>query len=538
MRCPAALIALLSFVLLAAGCAQRETPVDEGIRTKTLLVGNQSEPATLDPSLVDAATDQNISVALFEGLTVLDERTARPLPGTAFRWDVSGDGLTYTFHLRPEAKWSNGDPVTADDFAFAFQRILTPEFGSVYAYMLWPIRNAEAFNTGKVTRFADVGVTVLNPRTLRITLARPTPYLLALAAHSTWMPVHRATIEKFGKMADRDTAWTRPGNLVGNGPFQLTEWRPNARLVVSRNPHYWDNGNNHLERVIFFPTEKAEVEELNFRAGQLHLTYSLPTSKIAVYQREAPERLRMDPLLYLLYVNFNLTKAPFTDPRVRRALALAIDREAISQRVFGGARPAAETVVPADCGGYSPPAGQHADYASARALLAAAGFPGGRGLPPLPLQVLNDDKMPRAAEAIQAMWARELGVQVTIEPYEQKTWIQNQQTLGHTLGLMGWTADFADPITFLNLFTSKSGNNWTGWKNPRYDALLDQAANTANPGARFLLLQQAEALLLEEAPVAPVVFGARTYLIHRAVQHWDASPVGLHRYQLVELVGR
>ncbi len=526
----------LAATLLAGGCTRRETPAEEGIRTHTLLVGNQNEPATLDPALIDAATDQNIAVALYEGLTVLDEKTTRPLPGVAERWDISPDGLTYTFHLRPSARWSNGDPVTADDFAYSFQRILTPGLGAVYAYMLWPIQNAEAFNAGRITDFRQVGVTVVDPLTLRLTLALPTPYLLALAAHSTWMPVHRATVEKFGRMADRDTAWTRPGNLVSNGPFTLTEWRSNARVVVSRNPHYWDAAHNHLERVIFFPIEKAEVEELNFRAGQLHLTFALPPSKIAAYRQESPGLLRLDPLLYLLYLNFNTTKPPFTDPRVRRALALAIDHAAISQRVYGGANPPAETISPPDCGGYTPPPGLTPDDPAARALLAEAGFPGGRGLPPIALQVLNDDKVPKVAETLQAMWQRELGVSISIEPYEQKTWIQNQQTLSHTLGLMGWTADYADPITFLSIFAGGGGNNWTGWSNKEYDILIVQAAYTADAQKRFAILQRAEALLLQQAPVAPVVFGARTYLIHPAVRNWAPSPVGIHRYQLVELV--
>jgi oligopeptide transport system substrate-binding protein len=520
---------------LLSGCTKRETPAEEGIRTHTLLIGNQNEPTTLDPNLIDAATDQNIATALFEGLTVLDEATSQPLPGVAERWDVSPDGLVYTFHLRAAARWSNGDPVTAQDFAYSFQRILTPAFAAVYAYMLWPIKGAEEFNAGKLANFSDVGVRVVDAGTLQLTLARPTPYLLALAAHNTWMPVPRATVEKFGRMADRDTAWTRPGNLVGNGPFLLTEWRPGARLIAGKNPHYWDAAHNRLERVIFFPIEKAETEELNFRAGQLHITFSLPPTKIPVYRKEASGSLRLDPLLNFLYINFNTTKPPFQDPRVRRALALAVDRAAICQTVFSGARQPAESVTPPGCGGYDPPAGQRRDPAAARALLAAAGFPGGRGLPPLPMQVLNDDKTPKVAEALQQMWLRELGVHITIEPYEQKTWLQNQQSLAHTLGLLTWTADFADPVTFLGTYRTGGGNNWTGWGNPAYDDLLNQAAHSASPAARFALFRQAETLLLAEAPISPVVFGARTYLIHPAVRNWVPAPLGVHRYQLVEL---
>src|SRR5882724_10184331 len=204
---------LIGVALGEAGCTKRETPVEAGIRTQTLLIGNLAEPRDLDPHIVTAATDSYILAALFEGLTVLDEQTSKPLPGTADHWEISADGTVYTFHLRPEARWSNGDTVTARDFAYAFQRMLTPALGSEYSYMLWVIKNAEAYTSGKLTDFSAVGVTVLDDATLRLTLERPTPYLLALAAHGTWVPVHRATIEKFGRIDQRSTAWTRPGNL-------------------------------------------------------------------------------------------------------------------------------------------------------------------------------------------------------------------------------------------------------------------------------------------------------------------------------------
>ncbi|MBC7368294.1 MAG: peptide ABC transporter substrate-binding protein [Undibacterium sp.] len=521
--------------LTFTACTKRETLVEAGIRTHTLLVGSQNEPVTLDPQLIDAYTDMRIAVALYEGLTAFDEKTGAAVPGVAERWEVSPDGLSYTFHLRPAARWSNGEPVTARDFAYSFQRILTPALGSVYNYMLWPIKNAEAYAAGKIKDFAEVGVAVIDDATLKVTVARPAPYLPVLAAHSTWYPIHRATIEKFGKIDERGTAWTKPGNFVGNGPFVLTEWTPNARITVSKNPHYWGVAANTLERIQFFPIEKADVEELNFRAGQLHATFAAPASKIATYRRQSPDRLRLDPLLGLFYINFNTTKPPLNNPKLRRALALAIDRAAISQSVYSGANQPASTLVPPNCGGYTGPAGLPLDFAAARALLAEAGFPGGKGLPTMPMQVLNDDKQPKVAEAIQAMWRRELGVSITIEPSEQKTLIQNQQTLAHTIGIMGWTADFPDPITFLDVFKKGGGNNWTGWSSPAYEALLDRAANTADPAARFALLKEAETVILAEAPIAPFIFGSSSYLIHPAVKNWESAPLGLQRFQLIRL---
>ena len=528
-------LVLLALAVLAGGCGRRETAVVAGLRTHILHLGNQNEPATLDPHIMDAATDMNVAVALYEGLTAYDEKTGEGVPAVAERWDVSADGLTYTFHLRATAKWSNGDPVTAGDFAYSMQRILTPSLGSTYAYMLWPIRNAEEFNSGKLKTFADVGVAVVDEHTLRLTLSRPTPYLPMLAAHNTWMPVHRDTVEKFGPPDQRNSPWTRAGNLVGNGPFMLKEWQPNARITVARNPNYWGNAQNQIEGVAFYPIEKAEVEELNFRAGQLHLTYGLPSSKISSYRQASDPRLRIDPVLGIEYINFNVTKPPVNDPRVRRALALAIDRQTLAQNVLAGGRTPAGTIVPPNCGAYTAPAGVTLDGETARRRLAEAGFPGGKGFPTLALQVRNDETTTRMAEALQGMWQRELGIGVTIEPSEQKVWLQTQQTLSHTIGVLGWTADFPDPISFLDVFRTGNGNNWTGWGSRDYDKLLDEAAATANAAARLALLQRAEALLLAEMPAAPVVFRARTYLLHPSVKNWEPAPLGIHRYQLLRL---
>jgi oligopeptide transport system substrate-binding protein len=400
--------------------------------------------------------------------------------------------------------------------------------------MLWPIKNAETFNTGKLAEFNRVGVTAVDDATLKVTLERPTAYLLALVSHSTWHPVPRATVEKFGRMDARENPWSRPGNLVGNGAFTLTEWRANARVVVTKNPHYWDAERNRVERVIFFPIEKEDTEELAFRAGQLHITGSIPFSKVPTYRQQSPQQLRQDPLLATAWINFNVTKPPLDNPKIRRALAMALDRTAITARIYQSTRVAAHTVVPPGCGGYSVVEGVPDDLAGARALLAEAGFPGGRGLPVLPMQVFNNASDPKGAEIIQATWQRELGVRIVIEQLEQKTLFQNQQNLAFTLASMGWSADYPDPYTFLDIFRSDNGNNWTGWHNQEYDRLLNEAIATIDPEKRFALLRRAETLLLQEAPIAPLFYHARTYLIHPAVRNWVASPLGFNRYQEVK----
>ena len=534
---PLPLVCLLSSVacLLLTGCGTRETPVEEGIRTQTLLLGNLAEPKDLDPHILDAYTDMNIAAALFEGLTALDEKTAKPIPAAAESWEISPDGLVYTFHLRANAKWSDGTPLTSQDFAYSFERILTPAFASQYSFMLWPIKNAEAFNAGKITDFSQVGIATPDATTLRITLERPTSYLLALAAHNAWYPVSKSAIDKNGGMLQHGSRWTRPGNLVGNGPFTLTEWNPNSRITVEKNPHYWDAAAVRLNRIRFLAVESAEVEERNFRAGQMHVTWDLPSSKVVAYQAEHSRQLRIDPLLSILYLNFNLKKPPFDNALVRRAFSLALDRAALSHSVLNGVLPPAYSFVPPDCGDYESTARIQENAATARDLLKAAGYPDGKGLPPISLQILNDQRQPKLAEAAQAMWARELGVKVTIEMNEQKIWLQNQQSMTHQIAFLGWTADFADPITFLGLAQTDNGQNWSGFANREYDQLLLKAEATADLAQRRALLQTAEGLLLNECPVAPLVFRSRTFLLHPAVKNWEPAVVGIHLYKKVYL---
>ncbi len=527
----------LSLIALFAACSKRETIVQAGNRDQILHVGNGAEPESVDPHQAIAYTDQRLEAALFEGLCATDEQSSLPVPGVAERWEVSADGLTWTFHLRAGLQWSNGDPLTADDFIQSWRRNLAPAFASGYAYLLFPIKHAEDFNSGKVTDPAALGLAAPDPRTLVVTLERPTPYLPSLTAAAPWYPINPRVVTRFGALTDRSGTWTRPENFVGNGPFVLKEWTPGSRLVVARNPKYWDAAAVRLNGIVFYPIENPDVEERNFRAGQLHLTSSLPLSKIPIYREQNPARLRTDLFLQVYFLRFNVTKPPFDNPKIRRALALAIDRDSISRSLLHGSRAPADHFVPPHTGGYDSRAHVAQDLAEARRLLAEAGFPGGQGLPVFELQVRNDELQPKMVEAVQAMWQRELGVRITIALLEQKVMIQNQQTLNFTIGANGWVADFADPVTFLDVFVTNGGNNWTGWSNPAYDRLIAEAARTLNPADRYEIFQQAEALLLDQAPVIPLVFGARNFLIDPAVQGWEPAPIGLYQYKKVYLQG-
>ena len=498
-------------------------------------MGNAAEPSDLDPQTISVYTDSHIAYALFEGLTKLDAKTSIASPDLATSWDTSPDGKVYTFHLRPDARWSDGEPVTAEDFVYSFHRILSPVFASLYSYMLWPIKNAEDFNSGKLTDFSQVGVKAIDNLTLQISLGKPTPYLPAIASHTTWLPVQKKTIEKFGRMDEKGTKWTRPGNLVGNGAFTLLEWNTNARIVVVKNPLYWDAANTRLNRIEFYPIEKPDIEDLNFRSGQLHTTYQLPMSKIAGYRSHVPPDLRVDPVLSTFFFFLNVTRPPLDNIKLRQALAYGVDREAISRDVTNGVYPAARCLTAPNCGGYTSRAQLSDNFDKARQLLAEAGYPGGKGLPPIEVQCFEAETQLRMTEAIQAMWQKELGVHITIAQMETKTLYQNQQTKDYAAAFSGWIADYADPNTFLGTMVTGGGNNYAGWSNKEFDSLIDQASNTADNSKRMEMFQKAEAILLDEAPLIPLYFQPNVYAISPAVRGWTTTVVGFHEWNRIWL---
>ncbi len=529
MRC------LFTSGLLLVACARRETPVEAGIRTQTLLVGNGGEPATLDPAVSTLMVEGRLIRAFFEALTETDAHISQPLPAAAERWEKSPDGSTWTFHLRPNARWSNGDPVIAPDFVFSYRRTLSPKLGSTTAYMLFGLKNAEAYYAGKLADFSQVGVKAVDDLTLCLTSERPIPYLPSLVAHKSWSPVHRASVEQHGGTDDRSSPWTKPGRLVGNGPFTLVEWRAHDRIVARKNPYYWDAARNRLEQIVFFPTENAEAEEVSFRGGQLHVTSQLAPAKFLRYREREPGRLRIDPSLGARFLSFNVEFPMLRDVRVRRALSLAIDREASVTAVFMGSQRPAACFTPPDCGGYTARVRVPTDFAAARRLLADAGFPGGQGLTGLEIQFGLNAELQRLAEVLQEAWRRELGVRVALAPVENKTKVANAFAGNYSIIVDQWVADFVDPVGFLDILRTGHPQNLNRWTNLQFDRLVVEGARTLDTARRFELFQQAEAILLDQAPVAPLCFVSLTYLAHPAVKGWRLSVVNSVRYQDVWL---
>jgi oligopeptide transport system substrate-binding protein len=528
-------LALAAALLVTTACRRPETRVAAGDRTQTLHLGNLSEPTDLDPQLITSLTDAQIVLNLMEGLTAMDPKDAHPVPGVAEKWEVSADNLTWTFHLRADARWSNGDPVTARDFAYSFQRILSPAFGSEYASLLHCLRNAAAFNSGALTDFSEVGVRVIDDRTLALTLHTPLAYLPALVMHQAWNPVHRPTIEKFGKMDERGTPWTRPGNYVGNGPFTLAAWEPNQVIRLVRSETYWDRANVHLNEVNIYPIEDRVTEEAAFRTGQLHITAVVPNEKIETYKREQPELLRQEATFASYYFTFNTTKPPLDDPRIRRALSLVIDRPALCEKVLRGGRTPAYTLTPPGIAGYTATPAFTENTDEARRLLAEAGFPGGAGFPRLEL-LMSKGGNSQLPEAIQQMWKTQLGIDIAIVLQESRVMFDSLRTKTYDLSIAGWVGDYLDPSSFLELFRTGNGNNHTGWSSPAYDRLLDEALRTGDDALRYPIYQRAEALLLADMPIGPLIYGRRNYLIRPSVRGWEPNVLDLHPFKGIRLV--
>lgn len=525
---------------LVTGCGkarERESGsrVEEGTREQVLHWANGAEPQDIDPQTVTGILEHNIITSLYEGLVSEDPVDLHPVPGVAERWDVSPDGTVYTFHLRPNARWTNGDRVTAQDFVRSYKRILSPALASEYAYMLYLMKNAEAYHKGTLKDFDQVGVKALDDSTLQITLRAPASYFLSILNHYSWFPVHIPTIEKHGPLDSRNNRWTRPENFVSNGPFQLKEWKPNQVMIVEKNPTYWDAENVKLRAIHFYPIESSDTEERAFRSGQLHITHEIPLTKIDVYKKEHPERLRIDPWLGVYFYRFNTTHPVLKDKRVRKALALAIDRESLVRNVTRAGETPALNLTPPGTAGYTANAKLSGDLTEAKRLLAEAGYPDGKGFPKLDIHYNTLESHRAIAEAIQQMWKKNLNIDVGLVNQEWKVYIDTQKKLDYAIGRYGWISDYVDPNSFLDMFLSYGGNNQTGFKNAEYDRLVEEANRTGDQAKRYELYQKAEAILMEELPVMPIYFYTRKFLIHPDVKGWNPTILDRHPYKHVWL---
>ncbi|WP_284736156.1 peptide ABC transporter substrate-binding protein [Dongia deserti] len=511
-------------LILASTAAQAEMVLHRG---------NGAEPETMDPQKSTGVTEANIQYEIFEGLTTYSP-DGEVVPGMAEKWDVSDDGKTYTFHLR-DAKWSNGDPVTAEDFVYSFQRLVDPAIAADYAPIADPILNAEQIRKGEEKDLTKLGVKAVDAKTFEVTLARPAPYFLGLIRHNTFLPVHKATVEKFGQ------DWTKPGNMVGNGAFTMESWTPQASMALAKSPSYYDAANVKLDKIVYYPTEDISEEFKRYRAGELHITYEVPSDQIKFIEANMKDEYEAKPYLGTYYYVVNGTREAGSKKEVREALALAIDREAIAEKVTGGSFLPGYSWVPPGMIGYKTQYVSFKDMpkqqriAKAKELLAAAGYGPDN---PLNMEILynTSENHKKIAIAVQSMW-KAIGVNATLNNQEWQVYLDTRDEKQFDVARAGWIGDFADPVTFLDLFLSDAGvRNDAGYNNPEYDKLVKNSFGIGDPETRLASLQRAEQIFLNDLPIIPILTYKTKHMVSKKVQGWAYNNLDFHlgRYMSVQ----
>lgn len=522
-------------LLLLVSCGDRKRLVDLGTEQQIMHISNATEPSGVDPHTTTGMPEYRLQMALFEGLVAKHPETLEIVPGVADNWNISDDGLTYNFHIRENAKWSNGEKLIANDFVQSWHRALMPGLANEYVESLFVLKNAEKFFKQELKSFSDVGVKALDNNTLQIQLENPTPYFLQLLDHHSMFPVHIDTIRKFSAIDERDSTWTRPENFVGNGPFVIQEWTPGKVFSVTPNPYYWDAKMVKLKEMRFYPVEQLLAEERMFKAGQLHKTEWMPIAKIEKYKKANDPEYVTFPYLATYFYILNVTKPPTSDVRVRKALAYAVDRESIAKNITKGQQLPAYSLTPPDVLGYTAKAKMTYDLEMARKLLAEAGYPNGKGMPPIELIYNTSEDHQKIAQAVQQMWKKNLNINVTLQNQEWKVFLNNQKLLNYQVARMAWVGDYVDPNTFLEIFITNGGNNRSGWSNEKYDQLIRAATSAKNREERYDLLQQAEQILVDEVPFVPIYNYSTNNLLSTDVKGYYMNIMDYHPYKYIYL---
>jgi len=527
-------LAVAAAVLAACGAAKPTRPVCP-VNQTCLLIGNGSEPISLDPHKITGTWEDRIVSDVIVGL-VQDDAEGNSIPGMAERWITSPDGLTWTFYLR-DATWSDGVPVTADDFVFSLRRILAPQTASEYASLLYLIKNAQAVNVGKAPGTA-LGVRALGPKTLEITLEHPAPYLPELAKHQTMYPVPKHMVEKYGD------GWSRPDRFVGNGPFRIVAWRLGDYVKAVKNPRFYDADKVCLDQIYYYPTIDAISAERRVLRGELDISTDIQSNRIAFLRQKAPAYVHTHTFLGVAYLAFNTGVPAFKDRRVRIALDMAIDRDFIARKLLRGGQVPAYTFVPPGVANYraaTPPAWAAwplaRRQAAARELLREAGYGPGR---PLKIEIKhrNSPDPMLTMPAIQADW-RAIGVEAGLVQNEVQIAYASYRNRDFQVADAAWIADFNDAMSFLYLQQSATGaQNYGDYKSPEFDGLLAQADHEPDAGRRADVMARAEAVMLRDASVAPVFFYVNKNLVSPKVTGWVDNIIDHHRARYLCLKGR
>ncbi len=518
---------LVAATLTGATSAQAE---------KVLHRGNGSEPETIDPQKSTGTPESWLEFDLFEGLLVPDGR-GNFIPGGAERWDVSADGRTYTFHLRRSAKWSDGTPVTAQDWVYSWRRLVDPKTAADYAYYIWPVKNAQDITFGRKPP-TDLGVRAVDDYTFEVTLATPTPYFLSTLHHHATYPLSKANVEKFGP------DFLKPGNLVSNGAYKLVEAVPQSHIKLVRNSFHYDDANTRIDTVYFYPTENQEAELKRFRAGELQVTYEVPVSQMQWLRQNMANQLRLAPYYGTYYYAPNLTREPWKSSKdLRLALNLAIDRDIIVDKINQRGEFPAYSFVPPDTKNYTAQAPDYARWtqaerdAKARELIVKAGYgPGGK---PLEVEILynTSENHKKIAIAVASMWQQKLGVKVTLNNQEWKVFLSTRdQKVFKDVVRHGWVGDYSDANNFLELLRGDIGKqNPSGFDDPQYDRLIAEANVTPDPARRAELMQQAERLMLDAQALFPIHFYSSKHMVSPKLIGWTDNVQDYHPTRFLDL---
>lgn len=509
---------------------------NDGDDTVVLHRGNSAEPLTLDPHKASGTWENNIIGDMFVGLFT-DDAEGAPIPGMAESWDVSEDGLTWTFTLR-EAVWSDGVPVTAQDFEYAFRRILNPATLAQYSSLLYPIENAQAVNSGEMPPEA-VGVVALDDRTLQIRLEFPAPYLPGLLTHYTTFPVPRHVVEQYGDQ------WIQPQNIQVNGPYRLVQWSTNNFVHVVRNESFYDNDGVCIDEVFYYPTVDAAAGVRRVQNGELHVNNEFPGQHIDRLRRDMGEYVRVHPFMGTVYFSLNNDFEPFADPRVRNALGMAINREFLAEEIYRDGRSAAYSLVPPGVSNYA--GGVEAEWADwpmetrrerARELLMEAGYG-----PDNPLEFEYTHRStgdnPRIAPVVQQDWESIADwVNVGIIQIETQIHYENLRSADYEAGDGGWIADYNDPYNFLFLAEERSiPMNYSRYRNPEYDDLVTRANQELDMEVRASMLAEAEQMMVDDMPIVPIVYYVNRAVVSPEVTGWEDNIVHIHRTRFMCLAG-
>lgn len=522
---------LFFFLIQCAGggsCAGKKTTSEANL-PDTFVWCNHTEAPTLDPGKASDNGSSNVIWQLFEGLTEYHPKTLEPEPAIATHWEVSADGKAYTFYLRGDAKWSNGDPVTAEDFEYSWKRALDPKLASEYASILYSIQGAEEYNTGKVKESSSVGVKALDKLKLQVQLKNPTPYFIQLTSFYTYRPVHKATVEQWGDQ------WIRPEHMVSNGAYKLVAWVPHKEILLEKNPHYWDEKNVRIPKAKFLPTEDRETSLKMFVNGEIDYIEDIPHLKIPEFRSHPGFQEGPESAVYLYILN--VQQKGLDDPRVRRALNLALDKKQIVTVMQKGDLPATH-LVPPEILDYRSPFGESFDPEKAKQLLVEAGYGDPKTFPKFSISYNTSEGHKVIAEMVQAMWKKHLGIEVGILNQEWKILLANYNSSNFSIGRYGWIGDYMDPVTFLEMFTSTSTINRTNWKNAEFDDLvLNQQATEQNPKKRNKILYQAEEIFLREIPAIPIYHYVRPILVDPQVKGFYQNLKEVHPLKFARFEG-